>query len=1081
MSEDYLNSFKKKRVFEKGFFSSETKPRGTGILLGQIAIKKGLINTAQLSDALVEQKNSGEQLGAILLRKKFITQEQLEDLTKEQARIAHVKEQDVNRIQLLCKGCSASILVETVDKSRVFRCPKCGGIMVFAGESVTITDHDTTGIHDATTELSDEVRNAIVEKKNIVGKYVLLNNIGGGGGGEVYRAFDLVLERIVALKLFPVSSDVDLQRTRVEAQLCARLKHPAIPQIHEVGNEGSIHYMAMELVDGRNLHGVFLDLQEALRVTRDIALVLDYAHSRGIVHRDVKPSNLMVDNSGKVFLTDFGIAKVVEGAGSMQHTRSGIIKGTPQFMSPEQAMCDSAAIDARTDIYSLGATMYYLVTHMVPVDGNDLVEIVKKITQDEPRPPRRIRPDIPAEVEAIIQKAMSREKGGRYRTAKDMADDIGRFLAGEATTARPPSTARKMLITIRKKRKPIGVAVAAVAVIAAILIFVLFEKEKRSAAEAETRKQKEVSDKLVNTFLDQLSKLHLRAIEMRRKGARNDELRLMVESGTQLYSQLRDMHIRDARVHYSLGRLYRIIGDDKRAEAELSLAFDLPDARFEMGIIQALQYISEMEDLHQEWLRRESEKRFKFGGGLPQRPPDRELESGQAKSLRESCVKNIGASDAGRGIAAYVNGNRDEAEKLFKESLDDDAKLFLAEIYLASGRFSNVVELLTPAIEADKGNSAYFFKRGQVHHWFAIMRLNSGQDPGEMFERSIADFSEATRLRSEDIEAWTWRGIEYMDWGIYKRRRGLDPASDYSKAESDFEQAVKLSASGRRSARPWINRGNIRINMGWNLQASGKDPSQKYAQSIEDYEEAAKIGGVSYDTAKNLGGVRLNWGLYKNHTGENPTENYLAAIKSFEQAIKLNAAGIEAWMSRGIAFMNLGAFKQDHGDDPAEMYENARADYNEALRIAPNDAAVHHWRGTLLSNWANFDQKSGRDPEQLYVDAIADLEASIAANPSHAEVLVSCGYARTRLANYRIGKGQKADDVLKAAIADFDSAIKVNSVDAEPFWRRGLCFYYLGKFKEACVDFERAYKIRPDSSSSFQSFWNDAQNKLGDY
>lgn len=293
------------------------------------------------------------------------------------------------------------------------------------------------------------------------GKYVLLRRIGEGGFGRVFLAVDPLLQRRVALKLLKGGTPEDVARFGREARMAADLRHPNIIPVHDVGQVGKDFYIALDYIDGAPLAPSELDRD--LRVAMKVASALGAAHVKGMIHRDVKPGNILVDAKGEPFLTDFGLARRFGAAGSL--TQSGSLMGTPGFMSPEQARGELRLLGPASDVFSLGATLYYLFTRRAPFEGETELEIIRKVIEVDPRPPRSIDPRIPREVEAILAKAMAKEPGRRYPTATEMAEDFERFL-----DHRPVLAARRRLFP------PAAVASALLA--AAVASFLLWPAAK---------------------------------------------------------------------------------------------------------------------------------------------------------------------------------------------------------------------------------------------------------------------------------------------------------------------------------------------------------------------------------------------------------------------------------------------------------------------------------------------------------------------------------------------------------------------------------------------------------------------------
>jgi tetratricopeptide (TPR) repeat protein len=272
-----------------------------------------------------------------------------------------------------------------------------------------------------------------------VGKYKVLGQVGVGAMGVVYRCSQPGLERPVAVKVMVAgrhASSEQILRFQREAWAAAQLTHPNVLQIYDVGSEGDLNYFVMEYVDGWSLDQLigspFLTLERSLRLLQQIARALQAAHARGIIHRDIKPSNILIHRSGQPKLADFGLAKSLDDGQNL--SGCGDLIGTPRYMSPEQALAVPEEVDLRTDVYSLGAVMYEMLTGRPPVDGPNVMAILRKLTDEEPVPLRDLNPAILEEVAAICRKAMAREKEARYASAGEFAEALETYLAGRLGT-----------------------------------------------------------------------------------------------------------------------------------------------------------------------------------------------------------------------------------------------------------------------------------------------------------------------------------------------------------------------------------------------------------------------------------------------------------------------------------------------------------------------------------------------------------------------------------------------------------------------------------------------------------------------
>ena len=276
-----------------------------------------------------------------------------------------------------------------------------------------------------------------------VSHYRILEKLGAGGMGEVYLAEDMKLGRKIAIKVLSEEYTTNkdrLHRFEQEASAASNLNHPNILTIHEVGVDEGRHYIATEYIDGvtlrRKLAAAQLETSEILDIAVQIASALEEAHAAGIVHRDIKPDNIMVRRNGYVKVLDFGLAKLTEtidpspsdGEASTRvlvHTDAGVVMGTSHYMSPEQAR--GKPVDARSDIWSLGVVLYEMIAGRTPFEGETSTDVIIAITQKEPLPLARFAPNVPAELEWIVMKALRKDRDERYQTIKELITDLRRL------------------------------------------------------------------------------------------------------------------------------------------------------------------------------------------------------------------------------------------------------------------------------------------------------------------------------------------------------------------------------------------------------------------------------------------------------------------------------------------------------------------------------------------------------------------------------------------------------------------------------------------------------------------------------
>ncbi|MEW6231283.1 MAG: protein kinase [Chloroflexota bacterium] len=287
-----------------------------------------------------------------------------------------------------------------------------------------------------------------------LGRYEIKELIGQGGMATVFKAYQISLDRYVAIKVLPaqyVQQEGFLQRFTREARAVAKLKHPNILDVYDFGEEVGVTYIVMEYVEGGTLKDRLtgpLPIDQALRLTSQLASALGYAHGQGIIHRDVKPSNVLLTKDGWPLLSDFGIAKVSEATSAL--TRTGVGMGTPEYMSPEQAQ--GMAVDGRSDIYSLGVMLYQMVTGQVPFQAQTPIAVVLRHIKDLPPPPRSINPDIPEAVEQVILQALAKNPDNRYQRAEEMAAALEQIVQTTTIPVERPAISAETMTTVAAAR-----------------------------------------------------------------------------------------------------------------------------------------------------------------------------------------------------------------------------------------------------------------------------------------------------------------------------------------------------------------------------------------------------------------------------------------------------------------------------------------------------------------------------------------------------------------------------------------------------------------------------------------------------
>jgi eukaryotic-like serine/threonine-protein kinase len=784
-----------------------------------------------------------------------------------------------------------------------------------------------------------------------LGRYELRQELGRGAFARVYLAWDPQLRREVAIKVPRAEFfDSELLRDRVirEAQSAARLHHPAIVSIHEVvAGEGGT-FIVYEYVSGPTLASLLYESTPALRqiaqwVAR-LAEALDYAHQCGIIHRDVKPANVLLDQNGEPKLADFGLARQTDSTSLL--TQEGDLLGTPAYMAPEQVRGQHDAVDARSDIYGLGVLLYEALAGRLPFSGTG-VSIFQQILHDEPPPPRALRPSIPPDLETICLKALAKEPGRRYQTAGAMADDLRRYLEHRPILARRIGPAGHLVRWCRRQPAQAALAVALLVLAAGTLTGGLWYQQTRAARTAEVRGGIERAWSEANALAKEGARLRRQPAEWRALLASSLQALERAEQAAAGNALLVDRDLRE--------RLARLRIEIEAEEKDRRMAARLDEILYHWSDIQREgagyatvdrlpEYAAAFRDYGLPAVAMEPAAAARL---IDARPP--EVREQLLAALYAWHGIRSGGSDnpqelawLGELLTELQPGAWEEKVVAAMAARDRGALEALAAEADPSQHSPRLLDRLAGALSREKGDEAAIglLRRSLIHHandfWLNhhLGSLLAGSDPPQLDE-AIRFFTAGAALRPDDAGVFCNLGTLLHRAGqvdeaaiCYQKSIQLNPklALGYTNlanvlwAKGDLDGAV---AQCRRAVAvsPELPVAHFSLGIALYRQGDLAGAATAYRRALQldpkNAQMETNLGVVQELSGDSQGAIASfrsaiqhdpQFAMAHNNLGEvlAGSGEFLAAVAEFRQATRIKPDYAEAWCGLGLALRDLG-------------------------------------------------------------------------------------------------------------------------------------------------------------------------------
>jgi len=818
------------------------------------------------------------------------------------------------------------------------------------------------------------------------GRYRDLQRIGTGGMASVFKAHDPTLGRTVALKLLRGDDPEFAERLLGEARAQARVHHEHVCAIYEAGVEDGRPFIAMQYVEGQNLKDLSASLtrEQKLKLVQQVAEAAHAAHRVGLVHRDLKPPNVMVERAENgqwvPYVTDFGLAREAQRP---ELTATGVVLGTPWYMSPEQARGDGRALDRRSDVYSLGATLYELLVDKHPFDGvTTSVEIVMKILTEDPVALNRRDPAMPRDVHTIVMKCLEKDPARRYDSARALAEDIGRYLDGEPIAARPASLAYRLY---RQARKRAALLTTAGVALLLVLGFAALGLRARAAA----RQQAALASEFARTLEDAEGTLrvaHMAPLHDIRRS--NAQVRAQLDRIAQRMRAAGDLA--KGPGEYALGRGKLALGDAAAARQHLEAAWGVgyrgPEVAYALGLALGNLY------------RRELEMADAIGAKDLREAKRREIQA----ALRDPAVAYLRQA-VGTDVAApeYVIGLIAFFERRFPEALTQAraARERVPSLYEA-GLLAADVHAVRSREQQETGDEA-----GSAR----------SVDEAESAYREVAEYARSEPLALEGLCQSALQRMEGVVW----KRGDLVPL--HAAARQTCERAL-LADPDRAEVHAKL--ANIDRYLGNHLLLAGREPFAALEAAAAHARTAVTLDPRNRRAWGNLGVIYRLRAQYEQDHGLDPAGSMKQAFEGLQKGVELSGGHAGAYNDLGNAYLTRSGAPTT--TDPRPDIEQAVAHYTKALERVPDFAYAHANRGHALVSRARYELEHGIDPASSIQGAIGSLDRAALLLPKAEGIYTLIAEARELEARSALGHEQDPAAAIAAGRKALEDAARIN-------------------------------------------------------
>lgn len=927
----------------------------------------------------------------------------------------------------------------------------------------------------------------LLQKQPGLGPYKFIEKISQGAMGVVYLVFHMELKQRFALKLMTnAPSKESLGRFMQEAQMCAKLQHPHIVRVTDFGQIQQKYFLVMEYVEGKTLEQKIFEgctLQDGILVLLQVLDALEYAHQHQIIHRDLKPGNILVTSDGTVKLVDFGLARSIQlFTESSPLTTVGDVLGTPAYMAPEQAAGHVDAIDVRADIYSVGVCLYRVLTSRCPFESESVPKLFYQIIVEEPPPPSRWNDSVPPELEAIVLKALKKEKAKRYQSALEFAQDLRRYLDGFPVLAKKASMFEIAFKWGKRHKLRVTILFSCFVLLLVGLGYLQYQNRNKLQVQAESLLQK------AQTLYENASQIQENSHFEEKK------IELLFNALDLLQGALTFLP-KDSRIEQEKLRITRELIHSAFQTEEYFLAHYLATRLQDISFLE-----QQNKSLYLEWVEEERSQKIKKHLRRFYYWRDRLQQSMLEEEERTLAIFEISKMPE-EEIFQELTHHFEKAESYFESSNQSEEQgQFYRTITLILGRLGNpkAREMLLRSLQKIVAQTEKVPEKKRtefLQHLISLVQaLEHLKTPGiaryieELRDRFKEDslFEKGTRLPYRNLSALD--GLEKMEAntaaGYYER--GIDhfTQGNLESAIADFTQAIRLRPNFSAALG---NRGIVLMSIG------------REEEALQDFSRAILLDPSNVKLYNNRGTLYLEMG------------NWKSALEDFSDGIQVQPNFPGSYLNRGIVYYELKNWSQ------------ALADFQMCLTLNPQESKAYLYRGLIHQKQGHFTKaleemdyalSLNTDLEEAYFfrgklkedmedynSAILEYTQAIRLNPLYASAYNRRGYAKFKRgdlsgasidfteairllpsyeeAYYYRGRVRLEQKNEQEALNDFNTALQLNPTDADAHYYRAHTQFSLGHFDLALKDFSRTCELNPYDMEAFYNV-GTLQEKKGD-